>query len=177
MTLYDSPKNAADASTAADWRNTTAPSITPEVASGPYPDSNPKTVFGARKPPLHHIPPIALIQLGLAMENGADKYGLFNWREHKVSASVYYDAIMRHLLSFWDGESVDGDHETDDDGNPLGSCIHHLAHVMACCAILLDALHTGQLNDDRHPLARSRMQPDVASAIRALTLDRTITPR
>lgn len=100
--------------------------------------ANPKDAVGQLKPQLHAIPPSALIALGLAMENGEAKYGLMNWRDKAVIASVYYDAAQRHLLSWWDGEDVAAD-----------SKIHHLAHVMACCAILIDAEITNSLSDDR----------------------------
>lgn len=103
-----------------------------------YPDDNPKTVIGTKKPPTRSIPPIAVLHLGGAMEDGARKYGRFNWRDRSVTSSVYYDAIQRHLLSWWDGER-----------NAADSGKHHLAHVMACCAILLDAEDVGNLNDDR----------------------------
>lgn len=102
------------------------------------PDGNPKTVFGLAKPGFAAIPPVALIHLGAAMQNGREKYGLMNWREKNVSASVYRDAMERHLLAWWDGEQVAPD-----------SGVHHLGHVMACCAILLDAEAQGALNDDR----------------------------
>lgn len=103
-----------------------------------YPDDNPKTAIGISKAPLHFIPPVALVHLGLAMENGGAKYGLMNWRERTVSTSVYYDAIFRHLMAWWDGEDAAPD-----------SGVHHLGHVMACCAIILDAAETTRLNDDR----------------------------
>jgi hypothetical protein len=76
--------------------------------------------------------------MALAFKDGAVKYGPYNWREHMVSASVYYGAARRHLDSWWDGEDVSAD-----------ALVHHLGHVMACCAILLDALTVGKLNDDR----------------------------
>ncbi len=100
--------------------------------------TNPKDLIGAKKPPLHCIPPSSLIQLGLAMENGMKKYGLMNWRDNDVVAHIYYDAAMRHLMSWWDGEDVAED-----------SLIDHLGHVMACCAILIDAKHNNNLSDDR----------------------------
>lgn len=102
------------------------------------PDSNPKTHVGRLKPSLRAIPPSALIALGLAMENGEGKYGLMNWRKNQVATSVYYDAAMRHLLAWWDGEDIAAD-----------SQVHHLAHVMACCAILIDAEIGGCRIDDR----------------------------
>lgn len=72
------------------------------------------------------------------MENGMGKYGLMNWRDNDVVAHIYYDAAMRHLMSWWDGEDVAYD-----------SKIKHLAHVMACCAILIDAEYNKNLIDDR----------------------------
>lgn len=103
-----------------------------------YPDDNPKTIIGLTKPSLLAIPPVALLHLGRAMTDGKNKYGLMNWREKKVSSSIYYDAALRHLLSWWDGEEVAGD-----------SGVDHLAHAMACCAIIIDAQSVGSLNDDR----------------------------
>jgi len=103
-----------------------------------YPDGNPKTSVGMTKPPLRAIPPVAILHLGKAMDNGERKYARFNWRDNAVTTSVYYDAMLRHLLAFWDGED-----QAEDSG------CHHLGHVMACCAILLDAAENGTLNDDR----------------------------
>ena len=79
-----------------------------------------------------------MLELGKAMADGEAKYGRFNWRDRSITASVYYDAMMRHMLAYWDGENVASD-----------SGAHHLGHVMACCAILLDAARTGSLDDDR----------------------------
>ena len=104
-----------------------------------YPDDNPKTVYGTAKPSVSAIPPSAIIHLGQAMAEGERKYGLFNYREKRVTASVYYNAAVRHLLEYWDGENVDA------------SGCHPLAHVMACCAIILDAELNKSLNDDRGP--------------------------
>lgn len=102
------------------------------------PDDNPKTLLGLQKPSLAPIPPAALFHLGRAMSDGRRKYGLMNWREKTVSATIYYDAAMRHLLSWFDGEEVADD-----------SKVHHLGHAMACLGIILDAQATGNLNDDR----------------------------
>jgi len=102
------------------------------------PDDNPKSACGAEKAPLNLVPPPALLELAWAMKDGADKYGAYNWREKHVSASVYQAAALRHLLAWWQR------HDTD-----ASSGAHHLAHAMACCAILLDAMHHGVFNDDR----------------------------
>lgn len=117
-----------------------------------YPDNNPKTAIGATKVPLHLVPPSATHYLAEAFENGAVKYGPYNWREHPISVSVYYAAMKRHTDAFWDGEDLAKD-----------SGVHHIAHAMACLAMLLDASSIGKLNDDRPPKgAASTLQDEYA---------------
>lgn len=101
-------------------------------------DTNPKDIQGAKKPGMSKIPPTALIALGVVHELGAKKYGKFNWRQKKVQSDVYLDAIKRHLAMYEDG--LDLDEESGES---------HLAHVMACCAILIDAKICGKLVDQR----------------------------
>lgn len=108
------------------------------TSTEPSDSTNPKDLIGVRKPQLDKVPPAAIIQIAKAMENGAAKYGPFNWREKKVKSSVYLAAAQRHILSWADGEDV-----AEDSG------VHHLAHAAACLAILLDAEATGSLVDDR----------------------------
>lgn len=115
-----------------------ATTAVPVLPTDEYPDNNPKTVLGLSKPSFTAIPPVALIHMGAAMSDGRRKYGQMNWREKRVTTGIYVDAIMRHLLSYWDGEDIASD-----------SKVKHLGHVMACCAIILDAEATGNLNDDR----------------------------
>lgn len=92
-----------------------------------------------RKPPLALIPPAVLIDTAEAMRHGALKYGRFSWRESGlVLSSVYMSAILRHVHAWADGESNDPD-----------SGASHLGHVVACCAILADAMAHGVLVDDR----------------------------
>lgn len=109
-----------------------------DASATKYPDGNPKTVFGTAKPSTFAVPPLAILHLGMAMQNGADKYGAFNWRDAPVTASTYYNAIGRHLLAWHAGEQID----------KYSKC-HPLAHVMANCAILLDAEAHACLKDDR----------------------------
>ena len=101
---------------------------------------NPKDRVGQTKPPLHLIPPAAEILEAMVMALGARKYGPFNWRSSKIKASVYVGAAKRHLAQWLDGQ--------DDDAE---SGVSHLAHARACLGILLDALATGHLVDDRPP--------------------------
>jgi hypothetical protein len=126
-----------------------------------YPDDNPKTVVGAQKVPLHLIPPAAKHYLAEAMGDGAKKYGPFNWREHRVTASTYIGAAQRHIDAWWDGEDVSAD-----------ALVHHLGHAMACMAIILDALTIGKLNDDRPEKgAAPRLQSDFAERHRVPPLN------
>lgn len=104
-------------------------------------DLNPKTQYGMVKPGLQAVPPVALLEVGRVMANGASKYGLMNWRALPVSSSVYYDAAMRHLMAWWDGQDID-----------IESGLPHLAHVAANMCILLDAASGPWLVDDR-PIA------------------------
>ena len=108
------------------------------LAAAAYPDDNPKTALGEAKPKMSHTPTESIRLLGQVHSMGAAKYGAFNWREKTVSSTVYYDAAMRHLMAYFDGQDID-----DESGLP------HLAHVMACCSILLDASNGNTLNDNR----------------------------
>jgi hypothetical protein len=101
-------------------------------------EATPKDLIGETKPPLWLVPPALEIFVSKVMELGARKYGAYNWRAKKVKAMVYVAAARRHLLQWQDGE--DNDSES-------GMC--HIAHAAACCGILLDALATGNLIDDR----------------------------
>ena len=112
--------------------------------------TNPKDLIGLTKAPLRLVPPALMIETAPAMANGASKYGAYNWREHAVSVSVYLEALMRHVLAYWDGEEVATD-----------SGVKHLAHAAACLAIIFDAAAVGKLIDDR-PL------PGGASALLAV---------
>lgn len=99
---------------------------------------NPKDLLAVKKPPIHLVPPIQEVLTSLAFQDGAIKYGPFNWREKKVKYSVYYAAAIRHLKQVYDGEDID----------PI-SKVPHLAHASACIAILMDAAACGCLVDDR----------------------------
>jgi hypothetical protein len=106
-------------------------------------DTNPKDLIGSRKPGLSCIPCPPLFALGAAMAEG-QKYGRSNYRVVGVRAGVYYDAAMRHIMTWWEGEDTDPD-----------SGLPHLAKAMACLTILLDADANDMLNDDRPPRPRT----------------------
>lgn len=115
-----------------------------------YPDNNPKTAYGLTKVPLHLVPPSAKHFLAMGFADGAVKYGPYNWRDNAVSASVYVAALNRHMDAWWDGEEVAKD-----------SGVEHLAHALACIAIIVDAMTSGNLIDDRPTKgAAARLQVD-----------------
>jgi hypothetical protein len=104
----------------------------------PKDTTNPKDLIGMTKPPVGLVPPALIIHVSQAMKNGAIKYGPYNWRSNKVRMSIYLDAALRHILELLDGEDFASD-----------SGVHHAAHAAACMGIILDALETGSLVDDR----------------------------
>lgn len=100
--------------------------------------TNPKDLLGIKKVQINLVPPSSIIYQAQAMEDGAVKYGPFNWRKNKVKTTIYVAAAMRHLMAFADGEE-----NAPDSGKP------HLGHALACLGILVDAKETGNLVDDR----------------------------
>jgi hypothetical protein len=102
-------------------------------------NDNPKDIIGSNKIPLHLWPETATVYGALAFLDGALKYGRSNFRAVGVRASIYNDAAKRHLNKWFEGEDLDPD-----------SGLPHLAHALACVAILIDATEAGKLNDDRN---------------------------
>lgn len=100
--------------------------------------ANPKDLLGMKKVSVTKLPAVAVLHGAHAMMDGAAKYGPYNWRAKKVIASIYIDAILRHVGAWFEGQEV-----AEDSG------VHHLGHAIACAAILLDAQETGNLVDDR----------------------------
>lgn len=100
--------------------------------------TNPKDIVGSDKLPLHLWPSTATAMGCLGLLDGALKYGRTNWRHAGIRTTIYVDAAMRHLLAYFEGE----DHDPD-------SGVPHLAHALACLAILVDAEASGNVNDDR----------------------------
>lgn len=101
--------------------------------------TNPKDIIGSDKVPLHLWPTTATIYGAMGLLDGALKYGRANFRAVGVRASIYYDALNRHLNLWFEGEDIDPD-----------SGLPHMAHVLACAAILVEAQVKGNLTDDRN---------------------------
>ena len=101
-------------------------------------ESNPKDAIGITKVPRSTVPAPVIAELGVAMLEGALKYGRHNYRSIGVRASVYYDAANRHLDSFWEGEDIDPD-----------SGLSHITKAIATLTVLRDAQIRGKMVDDR----------------------------
>ena len=101
-------------------------------------ETNPKDVIGSTKLPLHLFPTTAIASGSLALLDGAMKYGRSNYRVAGVRASIYYDASLRHLMKWFEGEDFDRE-----------SGLDHLGHALACIAILIDSKAANKLTDDR----------------------------
>lgn len=103
--------------------------------------TNPKQAFGDKKVPLQLCPPAALAYMAVGLREGAYKYGAWNFRESQVEAMTYVGGCLRHLMAWVDGEDIDTD---------AALCPKpHLAGALASLAILVDALESGQLIDNR----------------------------
>lgn len=122
--------------------STVAEAIAAATVTTPAPEkakeSNPKEAFGSDKIPLGLWPTTATAAGAMAFLHGALKYGKNNWRAVGVRSSTYHDALQRHIAAWWEGEDCDPD-----------SGLSHLAHALACIAVLVDAEAAGELNDDR----------------------------
>ena len=105
-------------------------------------ETNPKDAVGIQKPPMSCLPFPPLMEGGLAMLEGALKYGRHNYREAGIRSSVYFDAAMRHLIRWWEGEDLDPD-----------SGLPHITKAFVTLLVLRDAQMLGKVFDDRPPSA------------------------
>lgn len=104
---------------------------------------NPKHIRAMKdgKVPMEYIVWEMLALDARVHKHGADKYGVRNWRRDRILASTYEGAMLRHLSAWAMGEDIDPD-----------SGMHHLAHLRACCAVVIDADAHGTMLDNRDRL-------------------------
>jgi len=104
------------------------------------PPADPKqaALTASPKPPMQLLPSVFEEEAAKALGCGASKYGAWNWRQNKVEIMTYLGAMRRHIAAVIDGEDVDPE-----------SGAHHLGHVAAGCAIVMDAAKHGMLLDNR----------------------------
>lgn len=118
--------------------------------------TNPKDAIGNDKLPVHLWPFSATAYGCIGLANGMLKYGRMNWREAGIRPTIYIDACIRHLVDYLEGNDCD-----PEDG------VHNLSAALASLAILVDAISTDTVNDDRNyngkgwRVARAAMEPHV----------------
>lgn len=106
-------------------------------------ETNPKDAVGIRRwRQFATVPMTVMCEVGVAMLEGARKYGRHNYRVSGVRASVYVDAAKGHIMQYWEGEDTDPD-----------SGLSHVTKAIASLVVLRDAQIQGMLNDDRPPPA------------------------
>jgi hypothetical protein len=119
------------------------PSLPPVPAPIPLSvkDTNPKDAVGTKKWRQYCTVPTTIIwELGVAMLEGARKYGRHNYRIAGVRASVYVDAAKGHIDQWWEGEDIDDE-----------SKLNHITKAIASLAVLRDAMIQNKWVDDRPP--------------------------
>lgn len=103
--------------------------------------TNPKDAIGTRKwRTITTVPMTVIAELGVAMLEGALKYGRHNYRVAGVRSSVYVDAAVWHIGQWWEGEDIDPD-----------SGLSHITKAIASLTVLRDAMIQDKLFDDRPP--------------------------
>ncbi|MDE2107524.1 MAG: hypothetical protein KGL39_60585, partial [Patescibacteria group bacterium] len=105
--------------------------------------TNPKDAVGIAKAGTSCVPQNVIAELGVAMQEGALKYGRHNYRAAGVRASVYYDACRRHVDDWWEGEDIDPDSE-----------LSHVTKAIATLTVLRDSMMRGNWVDDRPPKSK-----------------------
>lgn len=100
--------------------------------------TNPKDIIGIKKASLSTLSCPVLFEMGLGMLEGARKYGRHNYRAMGVSATVYYDAALRHIMDWWEGEDID-----------LDSGLNHITKALTALMVLRDSMLMGNWIDDR----------------------------
>lgn len=82
--------------------------------------------FDIGKPRFSLLPPHTLSPVLRVLEIGAVKYSVNNWMKVENPKERYYNAAMRHLYAWFNGEPKD-----------LETGESHLAHAICCLLFLL----------------------------------------
>lgn len=90
--------------------------------------------FDSGKPRWSLLPTRAVQRIIDVLEVGARKYDVDNWKRVPHAEVRYYDALMRHVHAWRDGERLDPE-----------TGLHHLAHA-GCCLLFMLWLDTEQDN-------------------------------
>ena len=81
----------------------------------------------SNKPRYSLLPTGTINQVVQVLEYGAsDKYEVDSWQHVPSARTRYYDAAMRHIDAWWNGEKIDKE-----------SKLPHLAHAICCLLFLM----------------------------------------
>jgi hypothetical protein len=119
-------------------------------------ETNPKESVGIKKwRYFSTIPFTVMAEVGMALVEGARKYGRHNYRITGVKASVYVDASIGHIAQWYEGEDIDKD-----------SSLSHITKAIASLVILRDAMLQDKLIDDRPPKANlDKVRPELQAVV------------
>ena len=114
-------------------------------------ETNPKDAVGSTKVPMSRVPVAPLLEVAVALHEGNVKgYRGHNWRVAGVRASIYYDACMRHLMAWYEGQDLDPD-----------SGVSHVTKAIAGLMVLRDAMILDNWTDDRPPKTPEEFLKDI----------------
>lgn len=125
-----------------------------EATFGNMKPTNPKDAVGIKKPPMSCVPLPVIMEVGVAMLEGARKYGRHNYRDASVRASVYFDAAMRHLFQWYEGEDEDPD-----------SSLNHITKAISSLVVLRDGMIQDKWVDDRPPKTKQGWLRDMNGTV------------
>lgn len=128
--------------------------------------TNPKDAIGINKAPMSTVPANVMMEVGVALLEGAAKYGRHNYRIAGIRYSVYYDALMRHAMAWWEGEDLDPD-----------SGLSHITKAISTLVVLRDAMLNDMATDDRPPSTKRFVEALNQKAAGILTKHKDKAPR
>lgn len=109
--------------------------------------------FDQNKPRWGLLPLKPMREIVKVLTFGADKYEEDNWKRVPHAKSRYYDAMLRHITDWKDGEILDPE-----------SGYHHLAHAGCCLLFILYFEITGTpdtpINDNKKVLLNESESKD-----------------
>lgn len=112
-------------------------------------ESHQGTKFDGDKPRMDLIPASTLWALATVLTFGAKKYAARNW-EKGIAWGRVFAALMRHLWSWWCGESKDKE-----------TGYSHLWHAQCCLSFLIEYESTHPELDDRPQRVDAKSQTDL----------------
>jgi hypothetical protein len=119
--------------------------------------TNPKDAIGSTtKVPMSVLPAPVMMEVAVGMFEGGVKYGRYNYRGVGVRASVYYDATMRHMMDYWEGEDIDPDSTAK---------LNHISKAISSLVVMRDSMLRGNFVDDRPPSSKKGWMQELNSKI------------